>query len=263
MKSVKRILILGITAVFVLSLKGNPGDTISAQGSDDVYLAYFPIWFKAQSVLYDNFADEDPQWFVKNMHPTPSDTFFRHERGLLYAEIRDNADRFVAWPGWRPQGDFTLEVRARFDRPYKGPEPPFQTRNGLGLIFGASNDMTQHYAYMLGYWGVQHAWGLIRYDGKTPEGGDISENLSRYGGAPGFVNGFDAWNHLSVTRIKDLIYLYCNGYQMPMPAPYYTYVQDGTYGTNRLVGLTITSWEGSFDKIEFDDFKLTPLSMPY
>ncbi|MBN1582377.1 MAG: hypothetical protein JXA89_16845 [Anaerolineae bacterium] len=262
MSKLKRFLILAVTVLLLLSLKGHPGDITRAQEGDGNFKYYFPTILQAEPVLYDDFADEDPEWMVKNMQ-SESDTFFRHERGLLYAEIRDNADRFVAYPGWRPQGDFRLEVRASFDRPDDGDTPPFQTRNGLGLVFGASDDWTEQYAYMLGYWGVQHAWALIRYDGKKPDGSDISKDLSSYGGAPWFVKGFDSWNHLSVRRVKDLIYLYCNGHRMPMPEPYYTYIQDGRYGTNRLVGLTITSWEASYDRIEFDDFKLTPLSMPY
>jgi hypothetical protein len=263
LSKLKRFLILGITAVILLSLKGGPGDTSQASGSNGTHDYYFPLMFKPEPVLYDDFSDTDPEWGVLNMQPTPSKTFFRHERGLLYAEIRDNADRYVASPAWRPMGDFKLQVKARFDRPHEGDDPPFQTRNGLGLVFGGNYNWTEHYAYMLGYWGRQHAWALIRYDGRNSEGKDKSKSLQKYGGAPSFVKGFDGWNRLQVTRIRDRIYLFCNGHRMPVGEPYYTYIQDGKYGTNRYVGLTITSWEASFEKIEFDDFRLTPLSMPY
>jgi len=48
-----------------------------------------------------------------------------------------------------------------------------------------------------------------------------------------------------------------NGVQMPNGI-----VTDGTYGRNRLVGLLVTSHELNEGEVEFDNFKLTPLSMP-
>lgn len=241
--------------VLLFVLKGGANNGASAQAAFHVY---FPMMHQPEPVRFDDFADEDPVWHVVNMQ-SPSDSFFRHERGVLYAEIRDNADRYVAWPGWRPMGDFKLEVDARFDPV----TPSFQTRNGLGLVFGGSNGWWQQYAYILGYWGSQPAWGLTRYDGKKENGDDIKHKISAFGGAPGSCKGHDSWNHLAVVRIRDLIYLYCNGGTMPAEPPDYTYFRDGTYGTNRLVGLMISSWEADFDRIEFDNFMLTPLSMPY
>jgi len=255
-------LISVLTVAVLLLLRGSAHDLVKAQASQD-HKCFFPYIFKPETVHLDDFADQDPQWSMLNMQPTASDTFCRHERRLFYCEIRDNADRYVMYPGWRPLGDFKLEVNARFDRPYRRDPPAFQTRNGLGLIFGASDDWRQQYAYMLGYWGEQHAWAFLRYDGQTAEGKDIKTALSPYGGAPNYVYGYDSWNHLMIIRRGDMIILYCNGIRMPMPPPHYTYIMDGTYGTNRLIGLTITSWEASFEKIEFDNFKYTPLSMPY
>ena len=155
-----------------------------------------------------------------------------------------------------------LEVDARFDAPEQlPPDPPtFQTRNGLGMVFGGSDDWYQYYAFMLGFWGKQPAWAVIRFDGI---GDGENKGLRSYSGAPDFVKGWDHWNHLVVIRIRDRISVYVNGFIMPIPGPYYTYFQDGKYGTNRLVGLTVTSWEANMGKMEFDDFRLTPLSMPY
>jgi hypothetical protein len=131
----------------------------------------------------------------------------------------------------------------------------------LGLVFGGSDDWGEQYAYMLGYYGRKHAWALVRYN--SAKSGDNKTLAGFWKGAPNFVKGFSGWNHLRILRKNDLIALYCNGYKMPMPEPYYTYIRDAKYGTKRLVGLTLTSWEADFDKIEFDDFKLTPLGMPY
>lgn len=253
---------IGLVLV-ALFLSGSVPAGIKAQ---TLFKYYFPINFKAEPTRFDDFADADPAWHVTYLMSIPSNPDLlsdcRPERSLYFCEIKDNADRVVSSPGWRPLGDFALEVDARFDAPQTFPPdlPVFQTRNGLGMVFSGSDNWYQYYAYMLGFWGSQPAWSVQRFDGIN-KGENVS--LSAYGGAPPYVKGFDGWNHLTVVRVKDLIYVYANGYQMPMPAPYYDYIRDGTYGTNRLVGLTVTSWEVNFGKMEFDNFRLTPLSMPY
>ena len=64
--------------MLVLSLKGSPGDTISAQDGDSDYSFYFPLWLKAEPVLYDDFSDADPEWFFTQLQNTLTPgVFFR------------------------------------------------------------------------------------------------------------------------------------------------------------------------------------------
>ena len=257
-----RLLIISLFAL--LLIQGSAFDLARAQGPG-AHHYYFPAMFKGEPIRLDDFSTLDPVWTVLNMKSSDSDTFFEKRDGVFYCELRDNSDRWIAHPGWRPLGDFKLEVDARFDRPDdpNRDTPPAQTRSGLGVLFGGSDDWSEGYAFMLGYFGRQHQWALLRFDGRKADGEYKTAKLINYGGAPPFVKGFAGWNHLEIVRIRDRIYLYCNGQRMPMPAPYYTYVQDGKYGTRRLVGVTTSTWEWNFDKIEFDNFELTPLSMPY
>jgi hypothetical protein len=75
-------------------------------------------------------------------------------------------------------------------------------------------------------------------------------------GAPGFVENWDGWNHLAVIRDGATILLYCNGRQLRDLGEDYT---DSKYGADRLVGLTITSYELNRHDMYFDNFQLTDL----
>jgi hypothetical protein len=257
-----RMLMMGL---FVLLLiQGGSFDFAKAQGSES-HTYYFPLIQKFEQPRVDNFSGEDPEWTVLYMKNDPKDGFCERRDGVLYCEIQDNSAMIIAHPGWWTQGDFELEVKAHFDRPRD--DSTMKTLNGLGIVFNGNEDWTKGYAFMLAYGGAQHHWALFRFDGRVtsgPQNGnpDITY-LSKWGGAPSFVKNWDRWNRLKVRRIRDRIYLYCNGYRMPLPAPYYTYVQDSKYYPGGYVGIIITSYEAKYERIEFDNFALTPVSGPY
>jgi len=256
LKTKQLVMLTGLFLLMALLFKGEL-NSVRAQSE---YKLYLPLVFKGEPVRLDTFERANLNWTILNMKGPgdTSQTFFTIRNGRLYSKILDNSDRWIIHPGWRPLGDFQLEVDARFLWEYNPNNMPPQTFSGLGLVWGGNDTWSQGYGYHIGFGGYQFTWAIARYDGPS-----AFTYLANWGGAPDFVHNWDNWNHLSIVRIRDYIYVYCNGYPMPLPPPYYNYLVDGTYGTNRLVGLTVTSWEWSQDEIEFDNFKLTPLSMPY
>lgn len=258
MVRLKQVLILASLLFVALFFRGE----MEGARAQDEHKLYFPLVIQAERVRVDTFDRTELGWTILNMKGAgdPSQTFFEIRNNRLYSKIKDNSDRWIIYPGWRPMGDFSLEVDARFLWP-NDPSSP-QTYSGLGMVWGGNDTWMEGYGYLLGFAGEQHSWGVSRFDGMSG-GKPIVTNLTHWGGAPGFVKNWDNWNHMAISRIRDRIYVYCNGYPMPLPGPYYDFLSDNKYGTNRLVGLTVTSWEWSQDEIEFDNFTLTPLSMPY
>jgi hypothetical protein len=251
-----------LAGVIVLSLvllsRGTSQQAARAQ--DLTRRAYFPLALRAESVRFDDFQDEDPTWTYYNIKDDPKDGEFFHRDGRLVGMIWDNSAWTVATPGWRPKGDFRLEVDAHF----KSSEEIDNWGNTLGLIFGGEivydkrNNLTlaEFYEYALAYYKAQHQWTVRRRDADWSV-----HSLQGFGGVPSFVQWYDRWNHLTVVRKLDKIHVYCNGRRMPsQPSEGFT---DGTYGTNRLVGLSIGGWEGNAGEMEFDNFHMTPLSEPY
>ena len=251
-----------LAGVFVLSLlalsKSMPQQSVRAQVLTPV--AYFPLVFKAEPVRFDDFSDQDPAWTQYFIKDDPKDGEFTHAGGgILHGMIWDNSAWVVASPGWRPLGDFQLEMDARFvdDR--------FNNYvNTLGLVFGgeivydARGNLTfaEFYEFTLAYNKAQHLWAVRRRNANWSV-----VDLDDFDGVPSFVGSYDSWNHLRILRILDKIHVYCNGRRMPgQPSEGYT---DGTYGTNRMVGVSVGSWELDRGDMHFDNFKLTPLSMPY
>lgn len=231
---------------FILSLavlsQGTPHVPVRAQAV--IPRAYFPLILEAEPTRYDNFEDQDPPWQYK--FTEPADGTFFHRNGRYVAELADNSANGVAWPGWRPLGDFKLEVDARF-----GDHTAWM--NALGLVFAGNDQWDEYYAFMLGYNFAQHAWSFSRVE--PPE---HFVRLTEWGGVPTFVGWYDHWNHLMVLRVGDRMSVHINGRQMPGGS--YT---DGTYGTRRLVGVIATTFEWNQGEVEFDEFTLTPLSMPH
>jgi hypothetical protein len=247
--------------------------------------AYFPIVYKAEPVRYDDFQDQVPVWQYKFREAKDGSFFYRS--GRLVALIEDNRANNIAWPGWRPLADFKLEVDARFS--------DGEWLNGLGLIFGGNDSWTEYYAFMLGYNFKQHYWSVarveprvissasmessdlvrpadmiprayfpivyraepVRYDDRDVDYHWLLDTHSGWGGTPPDVQWYSRWNHLMVIRVGDTIDVYVNGFHMPHGT-----FTDGAYGRNRLVGLLATSYEWSKGEVEFDNFQLTPLSMP-
>jgi hypothetical protein len=209
---------------------------------------------------FDDFSDQDPEWKYYFPKLDIKDGEFYHRDGRLVGKIWDNSGWVVASPGWRPLGDFRLEVDAHFKSDIVG-----NYVNTLGLVFGGGKPvwhpqrelwvLSEFYEYALAYKSAQHLWTVRRRDANWNV-----HYLQGWGGVPSFVGSRDRWNHFEVLRIQDKIHVYCNGRRMPsQPAEGYT---DGTYGTNRLVGVSIGSWELDRGEMEFDNFALTPLSPP-
>lgn len=242
-----RLFAVGFLFALVLLAAGGPRAFVRAESL--IPRAYFPVIFRGEPTRFDDFSDQDPEWQYKfKWRDTDDDDkgTFSHRDGLFYAQIVDNSTYMVAWPGWRPQGDFKLEADMRFE------EQSFWWQNGVGLVFGGSDDWQEHYSFMLGFNFKQHNWSFSRVD-------PIEQHYyyTGWGGAPPDVRWWYEWNRLMVVRIGDTIQVYANGVQLPGGS-----YDDGKYGTNRLVGLVASAFEGIGDAW-FDNFKLTPLSSPY
>lgn len=245
------IRVLAVIFVASLVLLSARESSVVTRAAEMLPRAYFPIMYRAESVRFDDFEDQDPVWQTKFFGgPPETEGSFFYRAGLFVAEIRDNSANNVAWPGWRPLADFKLEVDARF--------ADGKWLNGLGLIFGGNDDWTEYYAFMLAYNFAQHYWSVGRADprpGSDPV--DIDYDWFVWGGSPPDVRWYGDWNHLTVVRVGSEIRVYVNGFHMPGG----TFI-DGTYGRNRLVGLLATSHELNKGEVEYDNFQLTPLSMP-
>lgn len=248
----KRWLYLGVSSGILLALvfllQAAPQMDVRAQ--DDGFRAYLPVLSLVPPPKegFDDFEDEVPTWRVVNRarQPEAKDGLFRHLDGMLRGEIWDNAVRLVASPPWVASGHFKLEVDARFAYSTK------KSLDGLGLVFGGNDDFSQYYAFMLAYGGAQHFWGIWRFENYRA----YSLDRDGYIGAPGFVRNWDGWNHLAVVRDGAKILLYCNGQKLLAAPQDYS---DSRYGADRLVGLTITSYELNRHDMDFDNFQLTDL----
>jgi hypothetical protein len=204
---------------------------------------YMPLQILTEAVLFDDFEDEDPVWTLM-FAEEPKDGYFEHLDGQLAGHIRDNSARMVVSPGWRPAGDFVVEVDASHDAPDR------KTFNGLGIAFCGDDAWYGYYALLLSAGGAQHSWALVRL-----EGGSTHYMINDgFRGTGNYVKGFSGWNHLEVVRIGDVIRVYINGRLLPNGQ-----VTNSEYGRGRLVGLTVTSYEFDEGEVRFDNFKLTPL----
>ncbi len=248
--------LLAVTFVASLVLLSAKESIVVTRAAEMLPRAYFPILYKAEPVRYDDFEDQDPVWQAKFFGgPAEEEGAFFYRSGLFVAELRDNSANNVAWPGWRPLADYRLEVDARFS--------DGKWLNSLGLIFGGNDNWTEYYAFMLAYNFKQHFWSVARVEprpGSNPvelEYHWLLDTYSGWGGTPPDVQWYSRWNHLMIVRVDDRIAVYVNGFHMPGGT-----FTDGTYGRNRLVGLLATSFELNKGEVEFDNFQLTPLSMP-
>jgi len=245
-----------LAVVVVLSslfLLVSPTPPSGAQGPGSEL--FFPIIYRSEQVLFDDFEDQVPMWTWLSIKGDPKDGDFVYQNGKLVARAQDNSLVMIATPGWRPRGDFALEVEGRFSSPERG-----QYVNSLGLAFGGNDDWTEFYAYLLTYDFAQPQWAVARVKWRADQAKWEWTYLDDFDGAPSHVRGWDGTNRLQVIRAQNEITVWCNGELMPMPDGRYI---DGTYGTNRQVGVIVTVWELSWGEMEFDNFKLTPLSMPY
>jgi hypothetical protein len=204
---------------------------------------YLPFLRYMEPILLDDFEDEDPeweQWLLKD----PKDGFFEHLNGRYAAHVRDNSAMIVASPGWRPSGDFKLEVDGQHLAPLK------KSFSGLGLAFSGDDEWTGYYALMIAAGAAQNFWAVVRFDNTRA---NYLTN-SGYRGGPGFMKDWDETNRLMIVRIGDMIKAYCNGKALPGGKAI-----DDHYGPGRQVGLVVTSYEFDWAEMDFDNFQLTPL----
>jgi hypothetical protein len=205
-------------------------------------VAYFPFIAKSEVVRIERFDGPDLTW--DTWFEELKDGSYYHEGGRLVAHMVDNSATMIAYPGWRPLGDFQIDADIRFR--------DGEWQNGVGVVFGGNDDWSEYYVFLLA-WNFDHpGWGFARaHDGKYTW-------LSRIEGAPATVHWFSEWNHITIVRTGSNIRIYCNGVKLP-GADY----EDSNYGTNRHVGVIATTYEIAKGKNEYDNFVLTPLSAPY
>ena len=241
-----------------------PPNTVRAQepGEYKIYVPwlrttayiYMPFVNFIEPILFDDFEDQDPAWEYELLKD-PTDGFFEHLNGKYAGHIQDNSALMVSSPGWRPRGDFKLEVDGRHLDPDK------KSFNGLGLAFCADTEWTGFYSMIIAAGAAQHFWGVVRFDKRPNRDRDYSATIitnSGYRGGPGSMKNYSGTNHLMIVRIGDTIRPYNNGRALPTGGGK-TYVRDSRYGPNRQVGLIMTSYEFSYGEIDFDNFQLTPL----
>jgi hypothetical protein len=266
MKKWTYVLMTIICVVSMVSLPaGAPPSAVRAQepGEFKIYVpwirttAYIMVPFITfvEPILFDNFEDTDPEWEYRLLKD-PKDGFFEHLNGKYAGHIQDNSGLMVASPspGWRPRGDFKLEVDGRHLDPDK------KSFNGLGLAFSADTEWTGFYTMIIAAGAAQHFWAVVRFRQRS-SGRDYSATIltnKGYRGGPGSMKNYSGTNHLMVTRIRDTIKPYCNGRALPV-GDGDPYVVDATYGPKRQVGLVVTSYEFSYGEVDFDNFRLTPL----
>jgi hypothetical protein len=213
---------------------------------------YFPLLFRPQRVWFDDFQDLDPAWPEMYAKEPGKDGWFEHADGVLKGHIRDNSAMVVVSPGWYANGDYSLEVDARF------PQADHKSLNGLGLVFGANEDWSDFYALMLAENPGQHFWVVAHFQVLGP--GWVKGTWLTNGGwegSPGFVHTRDSWNRFKVVREGTTISVYCNDIILD-GRPVTT---NASYGDGR-VGLMFTSYEFDQGEVEFDNFRLTLLDAP-
>lgn len=215
---------------------------------------YLPFASFFEPVRFDGFEDEtNPVWEYKLLKD-PRDGYFEHLNGKYAGRIRDNSALMVSSPGWRPRGDFKLEVDGRHLSPLR------KSFNGLGLAFGGDDEWNGFYAMIIAAGGAQHFWAVARFekvDARNPYRTFMLTN-NGYRGGPGSMNNYDGTNRLMIVRIGDTIKPYNNGRALPV-GDARPYAVDGRFGPNRLVGVVVTSYEFSNGEVDFDNFELTPL----
>jgi hypothetical protein len=213
---------------------------------------YIPFIRYMEPILFDDFEDEDPVWEVE-MLKDPTDGFFEHLDGKYAGHIQDNSAVMVSTPGWRPSGDFKLEVDGR----HLGPDK--KSFNGLGLAFSGDDAWSGFYAMIIAAGSAQHFWAVVAFElvGTRNYKAKALTN-DGYRGGPMSMKSGSGTNRLMVTRIGDTIKAYCNGRALPL-GDGRPYVVDSRYGPNRLVGVVVTSYEFSYGEVDFDNFELTPL----
>ncbi|MBN1640147.1 MAG: hypothetical protein JXA09_02835 [Anaerolineae bacterium] len=241
---VKRWIVRLLIVMFVgsLVLVGKAGSRSSVRAGEMSPVAYFPIVFAAEPTRIERFSGSVFSWNTWYEEPGV-DGWFAHEGGRLVAYLDDNSAHNIAYPGWRPLGDFQIDVDVRFRMG--------RWLNGAGVLFDGDDDWSDYYSFLLAYNFDQHFWGFARaedghYDWITP-----------IGGAPAFVRWWEEWNHLTIVSRRSGIRLYCNGELLP-GASY-----DLPFTTNRLVALVATTYEWNDGVNEYDNFRLMPLSQPY
>jgi hypothetical protein len=215
---------------------------------------YMPFFSFVEPIRFDGFSNEqDPVWEYRLLKD-PKDGFFEHLNGKYAGHIQDNSALMVATPGWRPRGDFKLEVDGRHLDPDK------KSFNGLGLAFSGDDEWTGFYTMIIAAGAAQHFWAVVRFWQRS-SGRDYSVDIltnDGYRGGPGSMKNYSGTNRLMIVRIGDTIKPYNNGRALPV-GDADPYVVDATYGPNRLVGLVVTSYEFSYGEVDFDNFELTPL----
>ena len=204
---------------------------------------YIPLLRFMEPILEDTFDTGPGDWEMV-FRKDPKDGWFEHWQDRYLAIVRDNSAMIIASPGWRPSGDFKVEVDG------KHKEPRNKTFNGLGLAFDATDDWNGYYALMIAAGAAQHSWALVRFRNTRAK---YLTNKG-YRGGPTSMRNYTGWNRLMVIRIGDTIRVYNNGSKLPNGT-----VVDTTYGPAGLVGVVATSYEFDKGRIEYDNFKLTPL----
>ena len=185
-----RLVIAAFACSLVLVAKGGAGGLVRAVEMSPV--AYFPLLTKSEMPRSESFSSAEMTWNVWLRDDThPIDGEYYHEGGRLVAEMNDNRANFVAYPDWRPLGDFQIDADIRFR--------DGEWLNGVGVVFGgriaekAGRDQwIDYYAFLLGWNFKQHNWGFARVDD-----GDFNW-LTKMGGAPATVRWFSDWNHITI-----------------------------------------------------------------
>jgi hypothetical protein len=230
-------LVLGVLAMSV------PQRSIDAQSGTNVFLPKVFMW---DGSFFDDFQDMYPAWQY-HLLKDPTDGSFEHMNGVYAAHIRDNAAMIVASPGWRPDGDYVLEVDARFTSPWTI-DQKLKSLNSMGLAFAGNNDWSKFYAFLLADGGAQHWYSIVRVNTAK------FTYLLEWRAGPTSMKGWSSTNHISVLRRGDEIRIYCNGSKLGTGGT----ITDNHYGLNRMVGLIVTSYEFAEGEMEFDNFKMRP-----
>jgi len=242
------VALLGGCIVFSVALLawGVPQRGVRAQGDHSMYMPIIAYWPPVRAGL-DEFSSGSRylDWII-GMTKEPNEVHFDITGGVLAVTISDNSARAVIAPekpGWRPSGDFMLEVDARFTTD--------EWQNGLGLVFGASQDWSEYYDFKIAFNFEQHYWAVARFKDNAVT------YLTNDGwrGGPNFMNNQHSWNHLTVIRQGSEIQVLCN--DKLLPGGTFT---DPSFADNLWVGLTVTSYEWDSGQVEFDNFQLTALN---
>lgn len=220
---------------------------VQAAAANETFL---PIMSVQQGMFVDRF-DVAPDWGFALLKNDPKDGYFEYspETGTILGYITDNSGLMATWPGWRPRGDYKLEVQARHVSPNR------KSFNGLGIAFNMSisdDDPSKHqfYALMLAAGGAQHAWAVVKF---TDTEAKYMTN-GGYRGGPNFMNAWDNFNELEIRVVDGMIYAFCNNKLLPGGT-----AEGPLLADNRLIGLVVSSYEFSNGLVEFDHFKITPL----